>query len=228
MAQGQTADFVITASAPSASDVTVNLNYGGTAGSNDIITPASSVTIPMGSTSATVQVDTRTNTLVEANPTIVVSLASGTGYTVGSPSSAQTTITNDNTPQLQITGSATVTPGGSATLTITANQAPLEATQVLVSLGGSAQPGTDYSPPDPVVTLPAGSTTTTVTVNTLSTDVIGANKYVVVSLTPSPGSYTVGTPSSAVITIGENQSLPVVNLSSAATVVTKASRTRCR
>ncbi len=72
-----------------------------------------------------------------------------------------------------------------------------------------------------MVTLPAGATTATVTVNTLSTNAIGPNRFVVVSLTPSPGSYTVGTPGSAVVTIAENQSQPVVTLTSPATVVTK-------
>ena len=192
VAQGQPADFVITASATSASTLTVNLDYGGTAGSSDIVTPPASATIPAGSTSTTVQVDTLTTTDVGSSTTLIVSLASGTGYAVGSPSSAQTTIANNNTPQLQITGGETVSPGGSATLTITADQAPVHDTQVLLSFGGNASPSSDYSPPDPVVTLAAGSTSTTVTVTTLSSNVIGADKYVVVSLTPSPGQYTIG------------------------------------
>ncbi|MGA2521112.1 MAG: Calx-beta domain-containing protein [Acidimicrobiales bacterium] len=219
--QGEPADFVVTANPAPSADLPVNLDFGGTAGSNDIITPPSTVTILSGTTSAEVTVDTRVNTTVEAEPTVVATIASGTGYDLGSPDTAQTTITNDNTPQLEISGGATVSPGGSATLTITANQAPIQATQVLLSLGGSAQAGTDYTPPDPVVTLPAGATTASVTVNTLSTDAIGPNKFVVVSLAPSPGSYTVGTPGSAVVTIAENQNAPVVTLTSPATVVTK-------
>ena len=52
--------------------------------------------------------------MVEAEPTIVMSVAAGTGYDVGSPSSAQTTITNTNVPALTITGGTTVSPGGTA------------------------------------------------------------------------------------------------------------------
>ena len=47
-------------------------------------------------------------------------------------------------------------PGGSATLTVTANQAPLQNTQVELDVSGSASPGTDYDPVNPVLTLDAG------------------------------------------------------------------------
>ena len=58
-------------------------------------------------------------------------------------------------PTLQITGGTNVSPGAAATLTITANQAPLQDTQVALSFGGTPLAGTDYWP-DPVVTLDAG------------------------------------------------------------------------
>lgn len=221
VSQGQPADFVVSMSATSVSAVTVNLTYGGSADSSVVITPPSTLTIPAGATSGALEVDTRSSTAVGATTTLVVTVASGTGYTVGSPASAQTDIANPNVPKLQISGGTTVSPGGSATLTVTADQAPLHDTQVLVSLAGSAAPGTDYTPPDPVLTLPAGSTSTTLTVATLPSDTIGANKYLVVSLSPSPGSYTIGSAGSTVITIGENAGPPVVTLTSAAAVVTK-------
>ena len=123
--QGQPAAFVITATTASTSALTVNLTSSGTAGSNDIVTPPATATLPANATQATVEVQTRSNNTVEQEPTIVLSIASGTGYTVGSPSSAQTTITNNNVPAITISGGTTVSPGGSATLTVTANQAPL-------------------------------------------------------------------------------------------------------
>ena len=70
--------------------------------------------------------------------------------------SAQTTITNNNVPSLQITGGSTISAGGTATLTVTANQAPLQNTQVELELCGSAGAGTDYDPVNPVLTLPPG------------------------------------------------------------------------
>ena len=55
VSEGTPATFVITASeAPSATDLTVNLDAGGTATSSDIVTPPSIVTLPTGTTSVQV------------------------------------------------------------------------------------------------------------------------------------------------------------------------------
>ena len=68
-----------------------------------------------------------------------MAIAAGTGYSVGSPGTAQTTIANTTVPTLQITAGPRVA-GGSVTLTVTANQAPLQNTQVALSLRGNAVP----------------------------------------------------------------------------------------
>ena len=144
---------MITATTAPTSALTVNLTSSGTAGSNDIVTPPATATLPAGAMQTTVEVQTRSNNTVEQEPTVVLSIATGTGYTVGSPSSAQTTITNNNVPAVTISGGTTVSPGGSTTLTVTANQGPLQDTQVQLQLSGSATPGTDYNPVNPIVTL---------------------------------------------------------------------------
>ena len=187
---GQPADFVISASTTSTSAITVDLTPGGTAGSENVITPPTSVTLPAGALQASVTVQTRATTTVQPNTTIVLSVASGTGYSVGSPSSAQTTIANGAVPTLQITGGTNVSPGGTVTLTVTANQAPLQNTQVALSFGGNASAGTDYMVPDPVVTLDAGATSATVTLTTEQTSTIKPNDYIVVSITPNPSQYS--------------------------------------
>jgi hypothetical protein len=178
------------------------------------------VTLPANQTSTTVTVQTRVNTLVEQEPTIVMSIATGTDYSVGSPGSAQTTITNNNVVQLQISGGTTISPGARAALTITANQAPLQNTQVTLNLSGSAVAGTDYDPVNPVVTLTAGSTSATVAIDSLNTNVLQPDKYIVVSLAPSP-SYSVGSQGTTVITISGSNSLPIVTLSSATAYLQK-------
>ena len=66
-----------------------------------VVTPPPSVTLAAGATQASVSVQTRATTAVAANQTIVLSIAGGTGYTVGTPGSAQTTIKNDNVPALR-------------------------------------------------------------------------------------------------------------------------------
>jgi len=219
--QGQPATFVLQASGSAAGAITVNLSQGGTAGSNDIVTPPSSVTIPAGATSATFQVQTRLNNVVEAEPTVVMSVTSGSGYTVGSPSSAQTTITNSNVPTLQISGGTTIAAGGTATLTVTANQAPISPVQVALQFAGSAQQGTDYDPVNPVLSLGAGTTTASITINTLQQSSIEPTKFIVVSISPSPQSYSVGTQGSTVVAIGGNGALPIASLTSSTTYLQK-------
>ena len=218
---GQPADFVVNASTTSTSAITVNLTPGGTAGSENVITPPTSVTLPAGALQASVTVQTRATTTVQPNTTIVMSVASGTGYSVGSPSSAQTTIANTAVPTLQITGGTSVSPGGTVTLTVTANQAPLQNTQVALGFGGNASAGTDYMVPDPVVTLDAGATSATVTLTTEQTSTIKPNDYIVVSISPNPSQYSVGTSGSTVVTINGSLTLPTVTLTSATTYLQK-------
>jgi Calx-beta domain len=218
---GQPADFIITASTAPTSDLTVSLTPGGTAGSANVVTPPTTATIPTGATETEVTVQTRVTTSVQPDTTITMAIAAGSGYSVGSPSSAQTVIQNSAVPTLQITGGTTVSPGGSVTLTISANQAPLQNTQVALSFGGNASAGTDYMVPDPVVTLAAGSTSTTVTLTTLSTSLLAPNKYIVVSLSANPSQYSVGSPGSAVVTIGGSLSVPTITLTSATTYLQK-------
>jgi hypothetical protein len=218
---GQAANFVVSASTTSTSAVTINLAPGGTAGSQNVISPPTSVTLPAGALQASVSVQTRATTTVQPNTTITMSLTSGTGYTVGSPSSAQTAIANSAVPTLQISGGTSVSPGGAVTLTVTANQAPLQNTQVALSFGGNASPGTDYMVPDPVLTLNAGATTATVTLTTEQTSTIKPNDYIVVSISPNPSQYTVGTSGSTVVTINGTVAQPTVTLTSATTYLQK-------
>lgn len=221
VSQGSPATFVISASASSYSNTTVNLTSGGTATSDDIVTPPTSVVLPANATTVSVTVQTRVNNQVEPDPTVTMSIATGTGYTVGSPGTAQTIIKNNNVPSLQISGSVTVSPGGAATLTISADQAPLQNTQVALSLSGSAVSGTDYDPVDPIVTLGAGSTSASVTIDTIPNSAIEPDRYIVVSISSSPTNYSVGTQGTAVVTIGESTAIPTVTLSSATTYLQK-------
>ncbi|MGO9342614.1 MAG: hypothetical protein ACLP6E_08865, partial [Acidimicrobiales bacterium] len=77
VAQGEPATFVISASAASGTAITVNLTSSGTADPQDVLTPPVSAVLPMGDTSTTVSVQTRVNTVVERDPTIVMSIAPG-------------------------------------------------------------------------------------------------------------------------------------------------------
>ncbi len=222
--EGTPASFVITASAAPGADLTVNLDSGGTADSNDIVTPPTSVVLPAASTSVTVSVPTRLDNVVKPSKTLTMTITSGSGYNVDSPNSAEATITNTNVPKLTITGGATVSPGGQVSLTVTADQAPLQDTPVTLAFSGDAAAGTDYQTINPVVTLSSGTTSTGLTITTLVNPAIQPDRHLVVSISPAPGSYSVGSPGVTSITIKGatgSAALPVVTLRSAASTLTK-------
>ena len=224
VSEGTPVTFLITASVSSATDLTVNLNSGGTANSNDIVTPPPSVILPMNTTSVSVSVPTRVDQVVKPKKSLTLSLAAGTGYTVGSPRSAQTTINNINVPSMHIGGGGTISPGSTARLVVTADQAPVHDTQISVVLAGDAIPGTDYQTVNPVMTMRAGQTSASLTIKTLNNNVIQSDRHIVASITPSAGQYGVGAPGIAVVTIQGatgGAALPIVTLRAAATHLMK-------
>jgi hypothetical protein len=75
----------------------VNYSIGGTAtNGTDYATIASPVNFADGAATATVTVNPTTDATSEDNETVILTVAAGTGYTVGSPSVATGTITNDD------------------------------------------------------------------------------------------------------------------------------------
>jgi hypothetical protein len=223
VAEGAPATFVITASTPSASAIDVSLTTGGTATSADVVLPPPVVTLPANVSSLQVVVATRADNLVEPNKTFTLAVAGGAGYTLGSPTTAQTTIVDGNVPEMRISGGGSVSPGGSRTLTIAADQAPVKDTQVSVTVAGDATPLKDYQSVNPTVVMRAGHTAATLAINTSTSDAIQPDRHIVVALTPAAG-YRVGSPGSAVVTIlGQTgtAALPIVTVQSATTHLVK-------
>ena len=111
--EGTPASFVITASAAPGADITVNLDSGGTADSNDIVTPPTSVVLPaashLGDGVGADPAGQRRE--AEQDPHHVDHLGLGVHRRL-TRARPQTTITNNNVPKLTITGGATVSPGG--------------------------------------------------------------------------------------------------------------------
>ena len=214
--KGLSATFVVNATPATHDAATFSVNLSGAANNpTDLVLPVGPFTIPANASSMSFQVQTRANGMVELDKSLTVTLASGNpDYTVGSPSSASTTIQSNDVPQLKLTGTTTVQQGQSATLTVTATPAPVRTTQVSLTATGNAVPGTDYVAFPPTVTLLAGQTTAQVTITTKTSSTVKPDRFIVVSLTPSSG-YTVGSPSTATVTIAGtngNAARPVVTI----------------
>ena len=202
--------FTVTRSLNLTSPTVVNITTSGTATPGiDYTGNVATVTIPAGATTATIAIDPTVDGTVEADETVTLTVAAGTGYTVGVPASATGTILNDDVPSATISVSpAAVAEDGAPNLvyTVTLNQASFSALSVNYTIGGTATNGTDYATIASPLVIPAGSTTGTITVNPTADATIEANETVTLTLNAGAG-YTVGVPNSATGTI-LNDDLP--------------------
>nr|WP_320204022.1 putative Ig domain-containing protein [Agrobacterium rosae]MDX8306017.1 putative Ig domain-containing protein [Agrobacterium rosae] len=201
---GASFTYTVTLSQTSSSATTVNLTHGGTATSGTDYTGApTSIVVPANATSASFAVTPVADTVVEVNETVVMSVTSGSGYGIGSPSSATATIVNDDLPNATIAVSpASVAEDGATNLiyTVTLDQATPSAVSVAFSVGGTATSGTDYAAVSSPLVIAAGQTTGTITINPTADATIEPDETVVLALASGTG-YNVASPNSATGTI---------------------------
>jgi uncharacterized protein YhjY with autotransporter beta-barrel domain len=199
------ATFTVTRSTSLPSATTVNVTLTGSAVSgSDFTGGLTSVVIPSGATSATFTVDPTADGSVEANETVIYSIAAGADYTIGAPASATLTILNDDVPSASITvAPASVVENGTPNLiyTVMLSQAPTSSVSVNFSTGGTATPGSDFSGliPSPLVFAP-GVTSQTLTVDPSGNGLIELDETVIITLNAGTG-YVVGAPADATGTI---------------------------
>jgi uncharacterized protein YhjY with autotransporter beta-barrel domain len=210
--------YSVTRSAVSASPLIVNLTTTGTAASGtDYTGNVASVTIAANATTATLAIDPTVDANVEADETVILTVASGTGYTVGAPASATGTILNDDVPSASIAvAPASVSEDGAANLvyTVTLSQASLTATNVNFAFSGAATSGTDFAAVANPLVIAAGATSGTITVNPTADATIELDETVVITLGAGSG-YTVGAPAAVTGTI-LNDDLPNLTINDVA------------
>ncbi|WP_370677708.1 Calx-beta domain-containing protein [Pleomorphomonas sp. PLEO] len=196
--------YTVTLSQTNASSTTVNLTRSGTATSGTDYTGAvSSVVVAANTSTATFAVTPVADATVEADETVTMSVASGSGYSIGSPSSATATILNDDVPTATIAVSpSSVAEDGATNLvyTVTLDQTPTSATSVGFSVGGGATSGVDYAAVSSPLVIAAGQTSGTITINPTADGTVEADETVALTLAAGSG-YSVGSPSSATGTI---------------------------
>ncbi|MGJ0606845.1 Calx-beta domain-containing protein [Cylindrospermopsis raciborskii] len=183
--------------------LTVNYTIGGTANnSGDYGSIGTSVTFAAGSSTATVTVDPTADTTVESDETVILTLASGTGYTIGTTSGVTGTITNDDTQVTLAVSPTTVTEDGTSNLVYTFTRTGVISNAITVNytIGGTATNGTDYNNVGTSVTFAAGSSTATVTVDPTADTTVESDETVILTLASGTG-YTIGTTSGVTGTI---------------------------
>ena len=127
------------------------------------------VTIAAGATSLQVRTAIIDDPIADSGETYTLTVARVSGTTANSGDVGTGTILDEAMPDatlVSITGPATVTEGNSATYNVAIDNVPLTDVTVTFAYSGTASNGTDYTGVASV-TIPAGSTTATVTIPTI-------------------------------------------------------------
>ncbi len=198
--------FTVTRTGSTTSSLTVSFTASGTAtAGSDYSSLFGSVVILAGDTSATITVSPLDDTIFEPSETVIVTLSSSSSYTVGTPSNATVTIADDDAAAVSLdeTDFDASEPSNTGTITVTRTGITTAALAVTYTVGGTATSGTDYTALTGTVSIPVGAASTTITVTPIDDTTLESDETVVVSLAAGSG-YTVDFPSSATVTIEDN------------------------
>ena len=221
--------YTFTRTGATSGALTVNFSVGGTAafpgdysqtGADSFSATSGTVTFTAGSPTTAVTVDPAADNTVEPDETVDLTVTSGTGYNVGTPSSASGTINNDDADVSVAVAPSSVAEDGATNLVYTFTRTGFTSGALTVnfSVGGTAV----FSEPDysqtgaatftdtsGTVTFGAGNSTATVTIDPTADLTPEPDETVTLTLTAGTG-YTVVSPSSATGTITNDDTLVTV------------------
>ena len=208
--EGQSATFTVRANPAPAMDLMVSVTVTET-GTTLAASVPDNVTVSAGQNTATLQVTTVDDTADESDSTVTARVASGTGYTVGSRSSARVTVADNDEPapqpepQVTIAADGDVTEGEAVSFTVTATPAP--AMDLMVSVTVTENGATLAASLPDNVTVSAGQNTATLRLTTVD-DTADESDSTVTARVASGTGYTVGSRSSARVTVADNDPPP--------------------
>ena len=210
--EGAPAAFAVTLdkAAPAALSVVVSVTGSGSMLSG---TPPTSVTVAQGDTSATLAVSTEADSVVEPDGTVTATVAAGTGYSVGSASSAAVTVEDDDAPAFTVSvAPEVIAEGETATLTvaITNGVTFAEAQPIPLTTTGTAS-AVDYTGVPPTLTLAAGATSATAAL-AASAD-REEEEPETVTVTASHGEVVIGSATVTITSVSRDATLASLSLS---------------
>ncbi|MFN7350175.1 MAG: beta strand repeat-containing protein [Dolichospermum sp.] len=177
--------YTFTRTGATTTALTVNYTIGGTAtNGSDYASLPTSIAFAAGLATATVIVDPTADTTVESNETVALTLASGTGYTIGTTTAVTGTINNDDFFQLSI-NNVTVVEGqdSNATLTVTVNNPnPQQISVNYATAPVNATANVDYTSKTGTLIIPANISTANITIPILNDHLNESDKAFTVTL----------------------------------------------
>jgi Ca2+-binding RTX toxin-like protein len=180
--------YTFTRTGSTTSALTVNYDITGTADANDYTgaTPGTgkTITFAANSATATLTIDPTADTTIESNETVALTLATGTGYTIGTTAAVTGTITNDDFPSLSINDISVVEGKDSnAYLTVNLNN-PINQTVSFnyTTTALTATANSDYTTSTGTLTIAPNSTLATISIPIPNDNTNESNEFFIVTL----------------------------------------------
>ena len=214
--EGGNAVFTLTASPAPAAALPVSVSVAA-AGDYGITAGTRTVTIPTTG-SATLTLATADDGTDEPDGSVTATVQAGSGYTVGSAATGTVAVRDDDLPPPVVTIAAkaeSVTEGGDAVFTLTADRAPDADLAVTLAVsetgGGDHVAASDEGPAS--VTIPKDATEASFTVPTVNDAVDEPDTSATVTVQAGNG-YTAGDPASASVAVKDDDApaLPVLSV----------------
>ena len=186
---GSNGVFTITQTQASTTDTAIEYSLSGTATEgDDYPLQTGIVTIAAGDTQATVAIAPVDDSSVEGSESVVLTLdfvTSDADVTIGSPSSAQVDIADNDSAQVRVTADQDGDENGPTPGSFLVSQTEPTAidTVITLSFSGAAVAGQDYSQPQATVTILAGQTSAMVDIAVLDDGLVEGAEAVAIELT---------------------------------------------
>ena len=215
------ASATVTAILSFASSTPVQVSFATSDGSanagTDYIAASGTLTFNPGVTSQTFSVNILSDNNVEGSETANLILSNPQGALLGTATSVLNITDVVTQPQVRFSAAAfSVVEGGGVTITTTLSGASPNTVSVdFASSDGSANAGSDYTAVSGTLTFNPGVTTQTFTVNTLADATREGDETFSLTLSNPQGGAVLGSPTAAVVTIGDSGSQPQIQFSTA-------------
>jgi hypothetical protein len=185
-------------------DYTVTVT-GGTLSQN-----GQQLTLTAGAASATLTVTPVNDTAVELTENVKLTLAAGTGYTLGTPATQTGSILDNDSPTVSVANVSTTEGNtGTKTVAVTVTLSAPKSTPVTVAYatgGGTATAGTDYVSASGTVSFAPGVTSQTINITIRGDRAKEANETFQVTLS-NPIGATIGTGTATITILDDEKAL---------------------
>lgn len=216
--------FTINFSTPTTSSTSINFAYTGSAtfssdytitysaGSTTSTVSTGTLTVPAGTSAVTVSASPVNDASIEGTENITLTISSPTaGYALGTPA-ATINIEDDDVPTVSVAAGINAgEPTIQGTFTVTlSNTAPAGGVTVNYTLTGTATLNSDYTNPQGgTITIPAGSNSGTIVINTTDDLIYEGTETVVTTLNSASAGYAISG-ATATINLTDNEPIPAV------------------